>query len=462
MLSFLSVSVCPTRCLLLSLTSVYLLLSLVVVTVVFACCCANSLRLRCVTCVCVKAGRDVWIWLPATDVALCVYVVVCVAKMRVRMPTNGINNGNSNDNNHNNNLMDTSNNNSMSCSSSTAEIRIERETASSFSCGVSSVSSMSAEYTFSSAFRFGSKVWKLGAKRLKDVYSFLIYPMDVDEKSHEEGYSVQMVIVSPNESEDHILVQGRREFNNNATIFVWTASFSSLRPFLYEDTIYISFDMKTLPPGHIFSTDADLDFRDDRRGKNIPTMDKKTGTFPIILTGIRDISLNGISSPAFSFEGNQWELKMCQNGNLYAFRIMCNRKVANRFSVCAKIQLAVQSPPATPVVGDAAASPTMTTTTVTPAAVTPANSTIESPGFRTIHVEGSRRFRDSDDSMFWSFDKRLDKYVNGDALSVEMKITVYRPKDKSESPESTVCLDVFSYFIPYSFLYWLTHVTCPR
>ena len=347
-------------------------------------------------------------------------------KMRVRMSTNGINN---NGNNSNGSSMEDMSG-MMTCSSSSpspTDIRIERETASSFACGVSSVSSMSAEYTFSSAFRFGSKVWKLGAKRLKDVYSFLIYPMDVDDTSHEEGYSVQMVIVSPDESEDHILVQGRREFNNNATIFVWTASFTSLRPFLQHDTIFISFDMKTLSPGHIFSTDAELDFRDNiRQSAKDQVMDKATGVFPIILTGIRDISLNGISSPSFAFEGNQWELKMCQNGNLYAFRIMCNRKIGQRFSVCAKIQLSVHASPV----------PAAVTTAAT--GNTGSSEPVAGTGFRTIHVEGSRRFRDSDDSMFWSFDKRLDKYVNDDALAVEMKITVYRPRDKNDLPASQV------------------------
>jgi hypothetical protein len=276
---------------------------------------------------------------------------------------------------------------------------------------------MTAEYTFSPAFRFGSKVWKLGAKRLKDVYSFLIYPMDMDDKGNEEGYAVQMVIMSNSDSiTDQILVQGRREFNNNATIFVWTASFASLRPFLVDDRIFITFDMKTLSPGQIFSSDADTDFREKNTANMI--MEKKTGHFPIILTGIRDISLNGISSPPFSFEGHSWELKMCQNGNLYAFRIMCNRKQVNKFSVCAKIQLAVQSP--------AASSDTNGNHNTGSKSISSGSSSSS----RTIHVEGSRRFRDSDDSMFWSFDKRLDKYVNNDALAVDMMITVYTFKDK--------------------------------
>lgn len=81
-------------------------------------------------------------------------------------------------------------------------------------------------------------MWKLGTKRLKEVYSFLIYPMDVEEKAPEEGYCVQMTIVSKDTGVDPIFVDGRREFHNNATIFVWTASFTSLSPFQSEDAIY--------------------------------------------------------------------------------------------------------------------------------------------------------------------------------------------------------------------------------
>ena len=302
-------------------------------------------------------------------------------------------------------------------------IRVERETSASFMCGISSVSSMSAEYTFSSAFRFGSKVWKLGSKRLKEVYSFLIYPMDVEETSQEEGYAVQMTLLSPSSEVDPILVEGRREFNNNATIFVWTASFTSLKPFLSDDSIYVSFSMKILSAGGIFSKDLELQFPSLRCPAN-QVVDRKVGSFPIILTGIQNISLNGISSPPFAFEGHTWELKMCQNGNLYAFRIMCNRKVGGRFSVCAKIQLSVRSHHSPP--------------TSAASSVPPTPPEEQTSAFRTIHVEGSRRFSDSDDSMFWSFDKRLDKYVRNDALSVEMKIIIYQLKDKPIVEEATV------------------------
>lgn len=295
-------------------------------------------------------------------------------------------------------------------------------------CGVSSVSSMSAEYTFSSAFRFGSKVWKLGTKRLKEVYSFLIYPMDVEEKAPEEGYCVQMTIISKDATVDPIFVDGRREFHNNATIFVWTASFTSLNPFLVEDGIYLLFCMKIMPPGQpIFSTDLDPDFRRLLlKRPDQQTVHSASRTFPIILTGIQNISLNGISSPPFSYEGNTWELKMCQNGNLYAFRIMCNRKVGGRFSIFARIQLSVSIPPAS-----AASSSENNGNN---------NSSSSSTGFRTIHVEGCRRFCDSDDSMFWSFDKRLDKYVKEDTLSVEMVITVFHAVDKLPEPQEQVSI----------------------
>ena len=317
---------------------------------------------------------------------------------------------------------------SMSNGTHSPEVRVDQVSRSEFLCCIQPFSSLNDEYSYSNLVLFASKTWKIGTKRLKNVFSFLIYPIncdDDDEDEDDEGEEIEaltdririrMTIVSDDHPSIH--VEGCRQFVNNTTIFVWTSSIRSLQDYIESDQlrVVISFAHATNFNQDLLSDPEIIPTICNNSSRSKPEVESKSMAFPIILTGIRGISDRGITSPVCHFENASWELKMCQNGsNLYAFRLMCNRKAQQKqFKIWAKVQLTVR--------GESSSS------------------------METIHVEGSRCFFDADDSIFWSFDRKLDRFAKNDALEVKMVISVYKPKEErsitpSESSEVIMCQD---------------------